>query len=145
MKYIDNYMRPRAKREEIDFSIDYDKYIDSIYIDKNRIKQVLINILDNSFKFTNKGGNVKLSAYQHEENVVMRITDNGSGISEEDLPKVKEKFYKGENSKSQNGIGLSICDEIIKLHEGSFEIESHFGEGTTVYVSIPMNVKERNL
>ena len=73
----------------------------------------------------------------------MTVEDNGCGISKEELPRVKEKFYKGKNSKSQNGIGLSICDEIIKLHNGIFDIESELGKGTKITVKIPM-ITDRN-
>ena len=55
---------------------------------------------------------------------MFRVKDNGSGINSRDLPRVKDKFYKGKNSKSRNGIGLSICDEIVTLHRGVLEIKS---------------------
>ena len=70
------------------------------------------------------------------------VKDNGSGISIKDLPRVKDKFYKGKNSKSRNGIGLSICDEIVNLHNGSLEIESKENEGTEVVIKIPLNQGE---
>ena len=78
---------------------------------------------------------------KYEDKIKFVIEDNGSGISKEDLPKIKEKFFKGKNSKSQNGIGLSICDEIIKLHNGEFNIYSELGIGTKVEVIIPI-IKE---
>lgn len=69
------------------------------------------------------------------------VQDDGSGITKEDLPRVKEKFYKGKNAKSKNGIGLSICDEIVKLHNGEIFIESEEGNGTLVTVILPV-IKE---
>ncbi len=137
VEYIDMYMRPRAEREDIIFNINYEENIPNINVDINRMKQVLINVLDNSFKFTNPGGKVELNIFQETDYVVMLVRDNGCGISEEDLPKVKEKFYKGKSSKSQNGIGLSICDEIVKLHNGIFDIKSEVNKGTDVYIKIP--------
>jgi len=106
--------------------------------DKNRIKQVLINILDNSFKFTDEGGNVSLKAYKDSESIFIEIEDTGMGINEIDLPNVKEKFYKGKNSKSHSGIGLSIADEIVNLHGGTFDIESELGRGTKVTIKLPL-------
>ena len=106
--------------------------------DENRIKQVLINLLDNAFKFTSEDGKVILNAYKENDVLVLEVKDNGVGISEEDLPKVKEKFYKGKNSKSHSGIGLSICDEIVKLHNGTMEILSNINEGTRVIVRLPL-------
>ncbi|KAJ50601.1 signal transduction histidine kinase [Clostridium tetanomorphum] len=137
--YIEKYLGPRAKREKIDFIVEYNYDISQIFIDSNRIKQVLINILDNAFKFLKDDGERKvLLKVQREDNyLVILIKDNGTGISKEDLPKVKEKFYKGKSSKSQNGIGLSICDEIIKMHNGFFNIESELNVGTTVYIKLP--------
>lgn len=137
--YIEKYMKPRAERERIKLYMIYDNSIPEIYLDVNRMKQVLINILDNAFKFTGEGGEIKLSVTSDNENMVMVIKDNGCGISQEDLPRVKEKFYKGKSSKSQNGIGLSICDEIVKLHGGTLEIYSKVGEGTRVCIKIPFN------
>ncbi|QEK11885.1 cell wall metabolism sensor histidine kinase WalK [Crassaminicella thermophila] len=138
VKYIEKYMRPRASRDKINFMVDYDKDIPPMFMDKNRIKQVLINVLDNAFKFTDKGGMVSFYAKLEKNELIMSIKDNGCGISSEDLPKVKEKFYKGKNSKSKNGIGLSICDEIVKLHEGSLDIESELNKGTIVNIRLPI-------
>ena len=72
------------------------------------------------------------------------VKDNGSGISKIDLPKIKEKFYKGKNVKSRNGIGLSICDEIIKLHGGKLIIDSIENIGTRVMVIIPIEERGSN-
>ncbi|WZL71665.1 ATP-binding protein [Clostridiaceae bacterium 35-E11] len=137
VEYIEKYMGPRAIRDQIQFIVDYDNHISPICLDKNRIKQVLINVLDNAFKFTDQGGIVKFHARQEKKEICLIIEDNGCGISSLDLPKVKEKFYKGKNSKSKNGIGLSICDEIIALHGGELAIESELNKGTTVMIRLP--------
>lgn len=139
--HIDNYMKPRALNEGINFTVDISENVYKGFFDYNKMKQVLINILDNAFKFTDKEGKVSLLVDQNEDCVKFTIIDTGIGISSEELPRVKEKFYKGKNSNSKNGIGLSICDEIIKLHEGTFNIESELGKGTSVKITIP-NIKE---
>lgn len=128
----------RAKEKNIQYNVYYDTNLSHVIADANRIKQVLINLLDNAFKFTPKGGIVTLMAKEEEENILIQIEDNGCGIDEEDLPYIKEKFYKGRNSKSNSGLGLSICDEIIKLHGGSMEIKSELNQGTKVTISIPI-------
>ncbi|MCT4607292.1 MAG: ATP-binding protein [Marinisporobacter sp.] len=138
IQYVEKYMAPRAAREKITFHVTYEKDIPLMYMDENRMKQVLINVLDNAFKFTNQGGKVAFITKKDKKFLHMSIRDNGCGISSEDLPKVKEKFYKGKNSKSKNGIGLSICDEIIKLHEGKLMIESKLNEGTIVCIRLPI-------
>ena len=142
IEYIENYMRPRAEREGKEFSITIDKNVGKGYFDENRIKQVLSNIIDNAFKFTEENGKISLNTKVEEEYLVFRVKDNGSGISSKDLPRVKDKFYKGKNSKSRNGIGLSICDEIVTLHRGILEIISKENEGTEIIIKIPLNQGE---
>ena len=141
IKHIENYMKPRALNEDIEFTVAINSNVSTGFFDYNKMKQVLINILDNAFKFTAKEGKVTLLVEQSEDIIKFTIIDNGIGISSEELPKVKEKFYKGKNSNSKNGIGLSICDEIIKLHKGTFDIQSQLGKGTSVIITIP-NIKE---
>jgi signal transduction histidine kinase len=140
INHIESFMTPRANKENIylKFVTEADGFM---YVDSNRIKQVFINLLDNAFKFTEPKGKVIFTTSISDENINFIIEDNGCGISEEDLPKVKQKFFKGKNSNSKNGIGLSICDEIIKLHNGEFNIYSKLGIGTKVEVIIPI-VKE---
>lgn len=129
---------PRAKSNNIKFILNISDEIQTILADENRIKQVLINLLDNSLKFTPEGGEVFLSAYKEDKNIILSVKDNGIGIPEEDLPNVKEKFYRGKNKNANSGIGLSICDEIMKLHDGELEIESKVNEGTIVRAILPI-------
>lgn len=138
IRLISRQLLPKAKMNKINFVVDIDENLEFIVADENRVKQVLINILDNAFKFTGEDGTVKLTALKEDSKVILEILDNGIGIPGYDLPNVKEKFYKGKNSKSHSGIGLSICDEIIHLHGGSFEIESEEGLGTKVTVKLPI-------
>ena len=136
LKNIIYQMMPRAINNDINFIADIEDEISPILGDENRIKQVLINILDNAFKFTDKGDvNIRIS--EDENYVIIEIQDNGPGILEEDMPYIKEKFYKGKNVKSNSGIGLSICDEIISLHEGLLKIESQVNVGTVVRIYLP--------
>lgn len=138
IEYIEKYMKPRAEREKINFEVKFKEGLPLVEVDLSRIKQVLINLLDNAFKFTDKEGKVSLEVIEKGKYIVFSVKDNGCGISTEDLPRVKDKFYKGKNSKSQNGLGLSICDEIISMHKGELTIESELGVGTTVLVKIPV-------
>src|SRR5699024_8211630 len=128
-------------------NISLESYIDkslcNMIGDENRIKQVLINILDNALKFTPDGGNININGQKIDQKLVLEIKDNGPGISEEDLPKVKERFYKGKNSKSNSGLGLSISDEIIKLHGGTMDILSKLNLGTMVRITLPLGGDEK--
>lgn len=138
IRLISRQLLPKAKMNKINLVVNIDENLDFIVADENRVKQVLINILDNAFKFTREDGIVTLTALREDSQIVLEILDNGIGIPNYDLPNVKEKFYKGKNSKSHSGIGLSICDEIIHLHGGIFEIESEEGIGTKVTVKLPL-------
>lgn len=112
-----------------------------VYGDRNRLRQVFLNILDNALKYTPKGGVVAAQViYSKDEPDVIKIivTDSGCGISAEDLPRVKEKFYKANQSVRGSGIGLAVADEIMNLHHGSLDIESGEGVGTTVTLTFPV-------
>lgn len=129
---------PRAQRENIKLSVNHLSPVPYIFADGNRLKQLFMNILDNSLKFTSSGGEVKITTEVEKNMVNIIIQDTGCGIPEEDLPKVTEKFYKGKNVKSNNGIGLSICNEIVSLHNGSLEIKSKVNVGTEIIVKLPI-------
>lgn len=112
-----------------------------VYGDRNRLKQVFINILDNALKYTPKGGVVAAQIiYSKDEPDIIKIviTDTGCGIPADDLPKVKEKFYKANQTVRGSGIGLAVADEIMNLHNGSLDIESGEGVGTTVTLTFPI-------
>lgn len=139
IEYVKNHMSPLAYRNNLNFYVEYGEDLPTISIDEDRIKQVFINILDNAFKFTPQGNDVMIKTWYEDGYVNIAIVDTGCGIDEDDLPKVKEKFFKGKNSKSQHGIGLSICDEIVTLHGGILDIDSKLGCGTTVTVRLPVS------
>lgn len=140
VEFIEMHMSARAKKEAINFHVACEN-MPCIDLDRNKIKQVLINLLENSFKFTQQGGQVWLKVFHQDQFVYFQVEDTGCGISEEELPRVKEKFYKGKNSRSQTGLGLSICDEIVKLHGGSLDIKSEINKGTVASVRLPYELK----
>ncbi len=115
----------------------------SIFGDRDRIKQVFINIIDNAVKYTEAGGQVLIE--QHIEDGVIRITvkDTGVGIPEQDIDRVKEKFFKSNKTVRGSGIGLAVADEIIKQHKGLLFLESAEGVGTTVTIALPIYEEEK--
>lgn len=139
--YIELYMTPRAERENVNFHVYNSIKTQYMNIDIDRMKQVMINIIDNSFKFTQEQGLIEVKFSEDIENIIIEIIDNGCGISENELERVKEKFYKGSNTNSNAGIGLSIADEIVKLHNGTLLVSSELYVGTEIKISIP---KERD-
>lgn len=142
IEHIKKQLTPRAVRDQIDFEVTYDSSLPETYSDGNRLKQVFINIIDNAFNFTQSGGKVTFDVKYEYPNYIFHIKDTGCGIPEEELPRIKEKFYKGKTSKSKNGIGLSICDEIISLMNGSLEIKSQLNRGTEVIIVLPLQERE---
>lgn len=128
---------PRTENQKIEFNFVTVYKSIPVFADKNRIKEVLINIIDNAIKFTNEGGQIDLIIDQENDKVLITIKDNGEGIKEDEIAFVASKFYKGSSSKSQTGLGLSICEEIAKAHGGKLVIKSQYGSGTSVTVEIP--------
>ena len=106
--------------------------------DPNRIKQVFVNVLDNAFKYTEQGGLVNVEAIIGDGALTINVSDTGCGIAPEDLPNIKKKFYKANIQVRGSGIGLAVVDEIIKLHNGIFEINSELNVGTTVSIVLPV-------
>lgn len=109
-----------------------------IYGDKNRLRQVFINIVDNAIKYSDSGDTVSVEAFEDERGVVIAISDTGIGIKQEDLPKVKTKFFKANHTRRGSGIGLAVANEIISLHGGTLDINSEEGVGTTVVIVLPV-------
>ena len=99
---------------------------------------MFINIIDNALKYSSEGGVVNVSIEQADDNIVIVIADNGCGIPAEHLPKIKQKFYKANQTVRGSGIGLAVADEIVKLHKGTLDIDSVENEGTTVTIKIPI-------
>lgn len=133
----------RSEREGIELVVNLPANPIKITGDANRLKQAFVNIIDNSFKYNKKGGFVNVSLENVKDSVKIVISDNGCGISKNDLPRVREKFYKANNSVRGSGIGLAVTDEIVKLHNGEMIIESKIGKGTTTTIILPKKVKKR--
>ncbi len=109
-----------------------------IYADKNRLKQVFINILDNSLKYSKQDSKIEITLdyKKSEKQAEIKIKDYGKGIHPEDLKKVTQKFYKGKGAKRGSGIGLALVNEIIEAHGGSFFIESEYKKSTTAIITL---------
>ena len=106
--------------------------------DPERLKQVFCNVLDNAAKHGGAGKRIVASIAREGEEQVIRVRDFGPGIPEAELPFVKQKFYKGTSKARGSGIGLAVCDEIVGLHGGQFEIGNAEGGGAMVTIRLPM-------
>ena len=105
--------------------------------DPERLKQVFCNVLDNAAKHGGAGKRIDASMTREDGLQVIRVRDYGPGIPEAELPYVKQKFYKGSSKARGSGIGLAVCDEIVRLHGGTFEIANAQGGGTVVTIRLP--------
>lgn len=116
-----------------------------ITADRDRISQVLLNILTNAVKYTPDGGRILIRAMAQEDFVAFSIRDNGIGIPEEDVPHLFERFYRVEKSRTTGaggtGLGLAIAKELIEAHGGTIYVESKVGAGTEVVVFLPVECR----
>ena len=136
--------KERAMREGIEIQYSVPDIPAPMMGDANRIKQVFVNILDNAIKYNNEGGKVYVVAEIEKEKIKITFADNGCGISEKDLPHVKEKFYKANISVKGSGIGLAVADEIVNIHKGTLDIQSVENEGTTITITLPLTTNFNN-
>lgn len=113
--------------------------------DKEKIEQVITNVISNSIKYTPDGGKIEVSAQQNDErdSIIICVSDNGIGIPQEDIPRLFERFYRVEKARSSKaggtGLGLAIAKEIVEAHGGDIRVESQPGCGTTVCIRIPFH------
>ncbi|MDL2294541.1 HAMP domain-containing histidine kinase, partial [Ruminococcaceae bacterium OttesenSCG-928-D13] len=112
-----------------------------VMADKNRVRQVMVNVLDNAIKYSFTGGQIDVDIHEAPGEVQVAVVDDGQGISPEDLENVRVKFYKGRGAVRGSGIGLAVVDEIIAAHGGKMEIESELNRGTTVTLCWPLYQK----
>ena len=136
-------LRERALNEGKHLIYDEPEFVPPVQGDKNRIRQVFINVIDNALKYTPESGVIGIEVNQEDRGKIkVIISDNGCGIPAEHLPKVKEKFYKANQTQRGSGIGLAVGDEIMSLHNGSLDIESTENVGTTVILTFPTEETE---
>ncbi|MDT8715378.1 two-component sensor histidine kinase [Clostridium sp. 19966] len=113
---------------------------EKVYGDKDKINQVIINLLSNALKYTPKGGEVQVFIGEDKEYILVKVRDNGIGIAEKDISHVFDRFYRADESRNRktggSGIGLTIAKAIVDAHRGTFKVESKVGEGTEFTVGI---------
>jgi two-component system phosphate regulon sensor histidine kinase PhoR len=132
----------RLKDKQLSLVIDVKENVPPIKADLFKLEQMLINLLDNAVKYTDRGG-ITLSVDVQDKSVCIQVADTGIGIPKEDSLRVFERFYVVDKSRSRKsggtGLGLSIVKHIVLLHHGTIHIESALGQGTTVTVTLPIN------
>lgn len=132
-----NQLKVKSSEKDIRLNVEFEnENIDLIQGDKDRLRQVLINLIQNSIKFTDEGGFINIIVSQDEEYTIIKVVDNGAGIEKENLEKVLDKFFQEDYNESGSGLGLAISNEIVKLHGGKMTLNSKKGVGTSITVKI---------
>ncbi|WP_075982175.1 ATP-binding protein [Bacillus massilinigeriensis] len=131
-----------AKEKGISISYNRNSTDDYFNLDSDRIEQVFTNLIDNALKHTPNGGNVEVIEKADEKGLYIEICDSGSGIPEEDLPFIFERFYKADKARTRGsgtGLGLAIAKNIVSAHKGRITVHSKVGQGTTFSFFLPRN------
>jgi len=132
----------QAKAKTIALKLDLPPNLPKIKADETRFSQVMINLLDNAIKYSSEGGSVTIYAKTVNGALQIDITDTGIGISEKDLPRIFERFYRVDKARSRElggtGLGLSIVKHIVQAHGGQVWVKSELGQGSTFSFTIPL-------
>lgn len=128
----------KSESKELKLNLSYD---DKVYADINKLKELLIILLDNSLKYTEKGDNIEVKTYKKDGKCCIEVIDTGIGINKEDQAHIFERFYRSEKSRNREsggmGLGLSLAYNIVKIHKGTIKVESNGNKGTKMIVKIP--------
>jgi len=145
MALIDKVMvlfEQKAGRKNLELKIERPSEPVVIHADAFRLEQLLSNLVDNAVKYTEQG-TITVSVKKEPGRIVMKIRDTGIGIAKEHVPRIFERFYVADKSRSRNlggtGLGLAIVKHIAQLHGGDISVESSPYEGTTFTVTLPAN------
>ena len=128
---------PQAEKHGIEINFEEPEIFIPIMADKNRVRQVMINLIDNAIKYSEENSVIEVNITCSKDNntASVEVKDYGKGIHPDDISKVKGKFYKGKGAKRGSGIGLALVSEIMQLHGGRFDIESEYGKYTSMQVT----------
>jgi two-component system phosphate regulon sensor histidine kinase PhoR len=129
--------------KELNVIIDVPADLAPIHVDRTRLQEALYNLLDNAVKYSREHSEIRLSARRRGSEIELAVSDDGIGITKEDLPRIFERFYRADKARSSDkvhgtGLGLAIVKHIAQLHGGRVEAESEFDKGTTIRVVLPM-------
>jgi two-component system phosphate regulon sensor histidine kinase PhoR len=114
----------------------------TVWADRDRVIQILLNLVDNAMKYTPEGGSISFQAQKKNERMLLHVNDTGQGISSTDLPRITERFYRVDRARSREeggtGLGLSIVKHLVQLLGGQLRIQSELGKGTTIEIDLPV-------
>jgi two-component system phosphate regulon sensor histidine kinase PhoR len=134
------HLFPQAERKNLALVAELSPVLAAVQADKDRIRQVIVNIVHNAIKFTQPGGKVVISTRLDADSAITEISDTGIGITKEDLPHIFERFFKVDRSRSSSGtgLGLAIAKHTVQAHGGEIRVQSEVGHGSTFSFNIPL-------
>ena len=146
LKKVTNAMKLTAEDSGHMILVETEPNLPPMVGDRERIEQVVVNILSNAVKYTPSGGRIRLTAQRAGANHVrVTVEDNGDGNPADDVPRLFERFYRVDKARSRaaggTGLGLAIAKEIVEQHEGKIALTSEYGKGTTVTITLPTDLK----
>ncbi len=148
LDHIYDVMTAEAKNRAHSFTRAYPQDMPEITGDREKLQQVLINVVSNAMKYTPDGGNIEMTALPTDKGIAICVSDNGMGIPAEDLPRLFERFYRVEKARSSDaggsGLGLAIAKEILDAHGGEIRVESRVGKGTDMFILLPYETLLKN-
>jgi two-component system phosphate regulon sensor histidine kinase PhoR len=137
-------VRPQMDKKDISFVTVFPEKYPKLALDKDKLTVALVNLLGNAAKYTPNAGQVEFKVQARDSELRVEIEDTGVGIAEDELPRVFDKFFRSANpdvqSENGTGLGLSMAQEVIRLHGGDLTVQSTLGEGTTFTATLPLAV-----
>jgi len=150
IEFILSSLKPQADGKSIQLKMEIPEELPFVYGDREKVEQILTNLLGNALKFTPEGGEISVSAKPFEEDehmVVISVRDSGIGIPEDQLDRIFEKFHQVEDSLRRSitgtGLGLAITKGLVEAHHGKIWVESEVGKGSTFTLTLPMSKGEK--
>lgn len=142
-----NLLKPMADMKEISLSFVSDEVLVA-NVDRDKLAQAFINIVNNAIKYTYEGGFISIGLYTRRDDIAIEVSDSGMGIPEKDFSNIFDRFYRVDEARARDtggtGLGLSIAQQIMKLHMGNIELKSKLGEGSTFTLVLPKSVLIKN-
>lgn len=134
-------LQPGIEQRRLTATLDVPSGL-AVKADPDRLRQVLINLIDNAIKYNQDGGTIRISATRDDAWVAVAVTDTGIGIPEKDLPRIFERFYRVDKARSRElggtGLGMSIVKHIVEAHGGKAWVDSRLGQGSTFSFTVPL-------
>jgi two-component system phosphate regulon sensor histidine kinase PhoR len=141
---VTEMLQSQGQKKRLQFLNEIDG-MDCVWADRDRVVQILVNLVDNAIKYSLEGGSISFLIQRLETSIVLQVKDTGQGIPSTDLSRITERFYRVDRARSRKeggtGLGLSIVKHLVHLLNGQLRIQSEIGKGTTIEVVLPISTK----